>query len=343
MKKPRHNDAAYKRLFSSPLMVSNLIKGFVPDPWLDRLDPTTLTPVPTELVDDALKRSHADQIWRAKSPDQDGDLFIHIEYQSNPQKLLALRMAAYSAQILLRELRQNPAHHPNGLPPVLSLVLYNGHRRWRASTQLAHHFRPVPCGRLKSAPRHQHVLIDIHGQDADRLAKLEAEGNLVALVMRFERPHQRSDIARVLLRLDQELPEQHPARLDIAAWARAITGNSRIVTPLLDAFVNPKGTAVNLVDRLKQWEREDKALLAQGRLEGRKEGRQEGRQEGGFKILSSQLTKRFGPIPPEIHAKLSTATPVKLERWGVSMLDASTLDEVFKPQRRSARLQRSRG
>lgn len=92
---------------------------------------------------------------------------------------------------------------------------------------------------------------------------------------------------------------------------------------------------MNLVDRLKQWEREDKALLAQGRLEGR--------QEGGFKILSSQLTKRFGPIPPEIHAKLSTATPVKLERWGVSMLDASTLDEVFKPQRRSARLQRSRG
>ena len=104
---------------------------------------------------------------------------------------------------------------------------------------------------------------------------------------------------------------------------------------------------MNLVDRLKQWEREDKALVAQGRKEGRKEGReegrQEGRQEGGFKILSSQLTKRFGPIPPEIHAKLSTATPVKLERWGVSMLDASTLDEVFKPQRRSARLQRSRG
>jgi hypothetical protein len=152
--------------------------------------------------------------------------------------------------------------------------------------------------------------------------------------MRFERPHQRSDIARVLLRLDQILPEEHTARQDIAAWARAVTGNSSIVTPLLDAFVNPKGAAVKLVDQLKQWEREDKALLAQGR--------QEGRQEGGLMILSRQLTKRFGPIPPEIHAKLSTATPIKLERWGLRLLDASTLDDVFKPHRRANPHQRSR-
>jgi hypothetical protein len=91
---------------------------------------------------------------------------------------------------------------------------------------------------------------------------------------------------------------------------------------------------VKLVDRLKQWEREDEALVARGR--------QEGRQEGGFKILSRLLTKRFGPIPPEIHAQLSTATPIKLERWGLRLLDASTLDEVFKPQRRAHPHSRSR-
>jgi predicted transposase YdaD len=41
--------------------------------------------------------------------------------------------------------------------------------------------------------------------------------------------------------------------------------------------------------------------IEQGRKKGRKEGRQEGRQEGmqqaGYKILSTQLTHRFGDLP----------------------------------------------
>ena len=45
----RQNDAAYKLLFAHPDMVAQLIRGLIPDPWIDRLDFQTLRPVTGDL------------------------------------------------------------------------------------------------------------------------------------------------------------------------------------------------------------------------------------------------------------------------------------------------------
>jgi predicted transposase YdaD len=37
--------------------------------------------------------------------------------------------------------------------------------------------------------------------------------------------------------------------------------------------------------------------IEQGRKKGKQEGRQEGMQQAGYKILSTQLTHRFGDLP----------------------------------------------
>ena len=60
--KKRQIDAAYKLLYASPRMVADLIRGFVPIPWLVGLDARTLTPLPTELVGEDLTKLHADQV-----------------------------------------------------------------------------------------------------------------------------------------------------------------------------------------------------------------------------------------------------------------------------------------
>ena len=59
------------------------------------------------------------------------------------------------------------------------------------------------------------------------------------------------------------------------------------------------------------------------------EGRQEGRQEGEAILLMHLLERRFGALPGWAADRITTADPVALEKWGLRVLDAGTLDEVF--------------
>jgi len=67
-----------------------------------------------------------------------------------------------------------------------------------------------------------------------------------------------------------------------------------------------------------------------GREEGREVGREEGIPQGEAQILRRQLGRRFGPLPEWVEARLSQATTDQLEHWADRILDADSLDAVFK-------------
>ena len=46
-------------------------------------------------------------------------------------------------------------------------------------------------------------------------------------------------------------------------------------------------------------------------------------------LLRRQLTRRFGPVPGWVEAKLAGAEPAQLELWGERLLDAPSLEAVF--------------
>jgi flagellar biosynthesis/type III secretory pathway protein FliH len=68
----------------------------------------------------------------------------------------------------------------------------------------------------------------------------------------------------------------------------------------------------------------------EGWRQGWREGWREGRQEGEAIILELQLERRFGPLEAAIRARLKSAAPQQLERWAENILDAATLEEVFR-------------
>ena len=77
--------------------------------------------------------------------------------------------------------------------------------------------------------------------------------------------------------------------------------------------------------------------IEQGRKKGRKEGIQQGMKQGmqqgmqqaGYKILSTQLTHRFGTLPKWVTEKIDNADMDTLEKWSLRLLSAKKLDEVF--------------
>lgn len=42
------------------------------------------------------------------------------------------------------------------------------------------------------------------------------------------------------------------------------------------------------------------------------------------------LNKRFGPLAPDMVARLANAEVDQLSKWGLNFVDASTLDQVFR-------------
>jgi len=64
--------------------------------------------------------------------------------------------------------------------------------------------------------------------------------------------------------------------------------------------------------------------------EGREEGRQEGLKTGEALALQKLLAKRFGTLPTDLVSLIGSASTEQLERWLDRVLDADSLDEVFR-------------
>jgi len=60
--------------------------------------------------------------------------------------------------------------------------------------------------------------------------------------------------------------------------------------------------------------------------------KQEGERKGRQAILQRQLNKRFGQniLDNHFQERLHKATPEQLDLWAEKLLDAKSIDEVFK-------------
>ncbi|MBF0627099.1 MAG: DUF4351 domain-containing protein [Magnetococcales bacterium] len=60
------------------------------------------------------------------------------------------------------------------------------------------------------------------------------------------------------------------------------------------------------------------------------DGAKQGEQFGEAKILTRQLQRRFGTLPDWASERITKADSSSLEEWGVRVLDAHSLEEVFR-------------
>lgn len=137
----RMDDAAFKKLFSDPRMIQLLIRRHVPE-WADRIDYGTLQPLPTELIDEQMRRRYPDMVWRVRTTDGSTDLVLLLEFQGRPERHMALRTTIYSclaAQSLIQ--RDKEVGRGDRELAVVALVLHHGDGQWSVATRLSDLFR----------------------------------------------------------------------------------------------------------------------------------------------------------------------------------------------------------
>jgi hypothetical protein len=62
----------------------------------------------------------------------------------------------------------------------------------------------------------------------------------------------------------------------------------------------------------------------------KEQGKAEGKAEGEAALLRRMLERRFGPLPEWVLSRLESADTAELETWGLRLIDAASLEEVFR-------------
>ena len=339
------HDALYHRLFSHPGVVAQLLLEFASGPWLAGLDLDGIKRLNTKFHAETGQRREGDMIWRI--PRRDGGdtyLVLLLEFQSTSDHYMALRVLAYAALLWQQLVREKQIAAQGTLPPLLPVVLYNGDTPWNAPVTVRELVGlPEASSLWQWQPDFRYHLIDV---GAFSEAELQARDGLPALWFRLENA---PDTGRVVVVADAVLAwlARHPG----FSAARAA------FVELLGAMIAPLGPGVRVPEDLQEVrnmlaaraEKWTQAWLQQGRADGlhagrqeglqagrqeglqagRQEGLQAGRQAGEAALLLRLLERRFGALPETVEQRVLAADIAVLEAWGIRVLDAGSLEEVF--------------
>ena len=349
------SDPPYKVLFQDPGLFEEAVRLVAPE-LADLLDFETATSLDKEHLT-ALDRVRVqDKLRRVEFKNgrlRNGRrryLLVLLEFQSSHDANMAWRMRDYLHQVESALREGGTARAEGGVPPMLSMVVHNGDRPWRAETEFA---GPL-TGDAAPAPMRTYATVDLQvlarGPDAEgrrlapgsrlaTLAELESSpaealpGLLLAVFRRYDGLESATLRRGMHLRVGTALARHGRAEglSPLEEWERMLAARrGEDMTAMLDAT-------------LARWE---EAKVAEGRRRGLAEGVERGRAEGVERGLAEGVERglaegvaqgrvallrrlaalRFGAdVAGQVSALLADVTDVaRLDEAGEWLLECDT-------------------
>jgi len=314
-------DGSYRLLFSNPHLVRDLIRGFVDEPSLASMDWSKLVPLLSDYVSDSLRQRQGDGVWYL--PRQDGKsiyFLLMLEHQSTNDRIMALRLATYSAllyeTLMASKLVSRKAH----LPRILPVVLYSGIKRWTAPRSMNDLLESSPRALRPYALQLRYLLID-----ESELVRRDAlpANNFASLLFRLEHNQGIDDVQNLVHTVWDRTtgPEFTELRIAFTTWIKYVLlprALPDVALPAVDDLLEIKAM---MTEHSRAWTHQWKAEgLKEGLEEGLKQGLEKGHQEGASAILEKQLQRKFGSLPGTIQQRIKNATTEQLETWSLNVL-----------------------
>lgn len=282
-------------LFSHARMVEELLRDFVKEEWVGKIDFSTLKKYNNSFVSDDLKERFDDVIWSVNWGRKQLYIYIMIEFQSEIDSFMCVRIMSYLSLLYQDLIKSKAIKAGQKLPPVLPVVLYNGLRRWEnVALDIKDAIGPAPRGLEIYLPSLRYLLIDEGSYDNRELEKAKS---VVSALFQLERQQAPEDVRRILSTLIDWLkaPEQQGLRRAFTVWLGRVLLPGRYPGEKIPEFNDLQEVHAMLSETVKSWP-------AQWMAKGREEGREEGRKEGKALICLNMIEHG---MTPEMIAKVT--------------------------------------
>lgn len=316
-------DNIYKQLFSHPEIVRDLVVGALPAGWAQALEVEAFERVNASYASEQGKARHEDVVWRARIGGEWVYVYILLEFQSRPDKWMALRMQVYIGLLYQDLIAQHKLSKHGKLPPVLPIVFYHGRRPWHAVIELADLTLPPPDGLAQFQAQQRYLLIDQH-HDA-------ARGDIVSLLFGVLRATTDAEVraAAIAFAGRMQQPDLESARTSLTNWLQLT-----LIDGVGDANLNieedlamppkPKYTFEEVFND------EFFARLMTGPDEARRQGVEQGMQQGELLALRNVLGDLLvGDVPEEAGRKIADADSGQLRAWIKSLTAGASPRQLF--------------
>ena len=277
------HDISHKEFYSHPENVKDLIQGFVDLDCVSDFDFNTLERENASFVTKENTERHDDIIWKLRWRDKWLYVYIIIEFQSDVDETMPVRIMSYISLLYLSLLANKNLGYGKGkkLPIVLPIVLYNGSDVWDVPKNIQEMIDDTKYDRLQSfIPKLSYYFIDeVHPEANEKDSVLEGLTNSVIATMKLQRATSREDFIKLI----EELKELFKDEKQRQRFSTYMIFMLRFLSTKLD---RPEYESVKNLDEVIRMtytfiDRE----IDNGKKEGRKEGIKEGRKEGEFNTV----------------------------------------------------------
>ena len=333
------SDPPYKVLLQDPGLFEEVVRLVAPE-LADLLDFETATSLDKEHLTALARVRVQDKLRRVefkKGTLPNGRrryLLVLLEFQSSHNADMAWRMRDYVHQVESALRQSGTARAEGGVPPMLSIVIHNGERPWRAT---AEHAAPL-TGDAPPAPTRMYATVDLQvlARGADAEGRKLAPGSRLATLAELESAPAES-LPRLLLAAFRRHDGLESAMLRRglhlrAEAALASRGLAEELPPLAEcermlAARRGEDMTAMLEATLARWE---EAKVA--------EGVERGAAQGRFALLRRQVEWRFGDdVAGQVAAVLADVTDVaRLDEAGKWLLECDTGEALLARLRASA-------
>jgi hypothetical protein len=324
----RPQDRSQRLLFHHRRPIRDLVRGFVPEPWVQDLDFRTLKRLPSDYISGMMPGEYeertGDILWqvrwrRGKAHSLDNlYVLVLVEHQSTCAQDMALRILTYIVLFYQRLRKGRPLKKGELLPPILPMILYNGDVPWWAPLNVFDLIHWVPESFAAHIPSMKCILIDEKRCRPEDLAALQK--NVVAAIVRVEQTNGASALGRVVRDLEDWLSHPRDRELcrDLLAWL------AKVVVPM-----RCPGAEVPELRSLHDLVHYVEADMPNWIEEAEERGEKRGRQEGQAEVILRLIEHKHGAVSEDVKERILSAGVDQLLLWTDRILTAESLGDIF--------------
>ena len=223
------------RLFTYKEIVIEMLLYLVGEDWIKNINFDTLKNVDKDFVSpQELDDFQSDMLWSARLKDNNKEfyIYIHVEFQSTPHRLMPFRFLNYQYLVYEKIMQQRKnKENKELLPFIFPILFYHGKNKWNFETDISKLIE-VPFEKaINYIPKFNFFKIMINEKTYEELAKYESvlSNNFACNNVKTKEDFYVA-IKRVSKLLYELIPEHHKLQLskDIAKYSLFIS-NSRIL------------------------------------------------------------------------------------------------------------------